>query len=259
MTSHADVIVDQFTRQADAFAASAAIRDEQVLQRLVAGCDAGGGDDSLDVACGPGLVVCAFAGVVRSACGIDLTPAMIRKGEALAASKGLANTRFAVGDVNALPYDAGAFSIVTSRYAFHHFEQPIRVLREMVRVCRSGGRVAMMDMVAPEDPVKAERFHRMECLRDPSHAGAQTLAALVQLFGDAGLAPPSIARFEMPVELDALLRTSFPNPGDRERVRDLVLASLDDDGMGVRTRRHEGKVWFSYPLALLVSTRGAAA
>jgi len=255
MQPHNTIVVDQFTRQADAFAAAAPIRDEEALELLVTRCGAGPADDALDVACGPGLVVCAFAKVVRSATGIDLTPVMIEKGKSLAASKNLGNTSFSVGDVTSLPFAPKSFSIVSSRYAFHHFQEPARVLMEMVRVCKPGGRVAVMDMIASNDPAKAERFNRMEKLRDPSHVGALTLSALKQSFQDASLPEPAIAHYKMHVELEGLLGASFPNPGDREIVREMVLASLSDDGIGVQARCKGDKVYFSYPIALLVSTR----
>lgn len=77
--------------------------------------------------------------------------------------------------------------------------------------------------------------------------------ALAQFFRDAGLPEPAVTHHRMPVELEGLLNASFPNPGDREAVRELVLASLADDGMGVGTRCKADKVYFSYPIALLVS------
>jgi hypothetical protein len=46
------------------------------------------------------------------------------------------------------------------------------VLAEMRCVCRYGGRVVVADLMASPDPAKAAAFHRMEMLRDPSHASA---------------------------------------------------------------------------------------
>src|SRR5689334_15085946 len=79
MTSNAETVIDQFTRQATPFANSAAMRDEDALRLLVEFSGAVPSDTVLDVACGPGLVVTAFARACRHATGIDLTPAMIEK------------------------------------------------------------------------------------------------------------------------------------------------------------------------------------
>src|SRR5262249_40549487 len=76
---------------------------------------------------------CAFARVVRHVTGIDLTPAMLDRARALAAEKGLANITWQHGDVLPLPYPEGSFTIVTARFAFHHFLDPGAVLAEMRR------------------------------------------------------------------------------------------------------------------------------
>src|SRR5204862_28111 len=81
--AHRDLIVEQFTKQAVPFSTAPGIRDEEALRLLVEFAGAAPEDTVLDVACGPGLVVCAFAAVVRHATGIDVTPAMIERGRAL--------------------------------------------------------------------------------------------------------------------------------------------------------------------------------
>jgi hypothetical protein len=59
--THQNLILDQFTRQASPFSAAAMITDEAVLGMIVEAAQATSNDTILDVACGPGLVVCAFA------------------------------------------------------------------------------------------------------------------------------------------------------------------------------------------------------
>src|SRR5258705_12726254 len=110
--AHRDLIVDQFTRQAVPFSTAPGIRDEAALRLLVDTSGAGPDDTVLDVACGPGLVVCAFAEVVRHATGIDLTPAMLERARALAHEEGLANVSWQVGDVLPLPFADASFSVV---------------------------------------------------------------------------------------------------------------------------------------------------
>ena len=76
-----------------------------------------------------------LAAVVRHATGIDLTPAMLEHARMLADQKGLANVSWQQGDVLPLPYPDASFTIVTARFTFHHFPDPLGVLKEMRRVC----------------------------------------------------------------------------------------------------------------------------
>src|SRR5262245_36161979 len=223
--THRDAILDQFTRQAVPFSTAAGIRDEQALRLLIEASGAGPDDTVLDVACGGGLVVCAFARVVRHATGIDLTPAMIERARALQAEQGLTNVTWQLGDIVPLPFPDASFTIVTSRFAFHHFLVPCAVLREMKRVCGPGGRVLVADTDASDDPVKAAEFNRMEKLRDPSHVRAMPRAELQALFAGAGLPSPKWTPTRLEGDLEGLLARSFPLPGDADKIRALFSAS----------------------------------
>src|SRR5215208_5108976 len=121
---HRDLILDQFTRQATPFSSAKTIADEAALRLLLDFSGAGPHDTVLDVACGGGLVVCAFARVVAHATGIDMTPAMLSHARSLAEDRGLPNVTLDEGDVTALRYPDASFSIVLSRFTFHHFTEP---------------------------------------------------------------------------------------------------------------------------------------
>jgi SAM-dependent methyltransferase len=252
--SHRDAILEQFTRQAVPFSTAPGIKDEQALQLVVDATGTGADDTVLDVACGPGLLACAFARVARHVTGIDLTPAMLERARALAAERGLTNLTWRLGDVLPLPFPDGTFSIVTARFAFHHFLDPPAVLREMGRVCAPGGRVAVIDSAPAAD--KAAAFNRMERLRDPSHVRAMPPEELRGLFGAAGLPEPCVRSYRMAVELEALLARSFPRPGDADEIRRLFAASLADDALGIDTRRVGAAIHGGYPVAILVAGRG---
>ena len=256
MASHRDLIVDQFTRQAIPFSTAPGIRDEEALALLAASCGASADDTVLDVACGPGLVVCAFARVARRATGIDLTPAMIARGRALAAEKGIDNVSWAIGEVLPLAVRAGAFTIVSSRFAFHHFLEPRAVLAEMVRACAPRGRIVVADLVASPEPEKAAALNRMEKLRDPSHVRGLSLAELRALFRDVGLPAPRETFYSLESEVEGLLTRSFPNPGDADVIRRMFADSVVDDGLGLGTRRRGSEIRFGYPVAILVAERG---
>lgn len=255
MASHNDTIVDQFTRQAVPFATAAPIRDAAALQLLVDAAETGADDTVLDVACGPGLVACAFARVATHVTGIDLTPAMLEQARGLAAARGLTNVAFEQGDVLPLPYGDGSFSIVVSRFAFHHFPDPAAVLAEMRRVCRPAGRVVVADLMASPEPAKAAAFHRMEMLRDPSHARALSLDELRGLFRAGGLAGAGETYWNMEVDVEDLLERSFPVPGTEPTIRQMFSDAVADDAMGLNTRREQGRVRFTYRNVVLAGTR----
>jgi SAM-dependent methyltransferase len=255
MPSHRDRILDQFTRQAVPFSTAPGIRDEVALQRLVAASGAGADDTVLDVACGPGLVVCAFAPVVRHATGIDVTPAMLDRARLLAAERGVGNVTWEHGDVVPLPFADASFSILVSRFAFHHFERPQAVLAEMRRVCRPGGRVVVYDLLASDDPAKAAAFHALEMLRDPSHVRALPRAAIASLFPAVGLPPPDVAEAPLAFVVEDLIARSFPHPEDVPTIRATYAASVDGDTLGLGTHRVGEELRAAYRTAIFTSVR----
>jgi ubiquinone/menaquinone biosynthesis C-methylase UbiE len=253
MATHQEHILDQFTRQAVPFATSAGIRDEESLRLVIEFCGAKRDDTVLDVACGPGIVVCAFAKVVKHASGIDVTPAMLDQARALQKEQSLTNVSWHLGEAAPLPFPDASFSIVTSRFAFHHILDPGATLAEMKRVCRPGGRVMLIDAAPPAD--KADAFNAMEKLRDPSHARALALEEQKALFAQVGLSTPRITGYRLDTEAEGLISRSFPNPGDDEKLRAIFRASLADDALGMGSRRDGDLIRVSYPVAVLVSER----
>ncbi|MEO8159731.1 MAG: methyltransferase domain-containing protein [Betaproteobacteria bacterium] len=253
--NHQALIVDQFSKQAIPFSAAKTIADGKALQLLIDSAAAGADDTVLDVACGGGNVVCAFAKVVRQATGIDLTPAMLDRARAMARENELANVSWDSGQATALPYADGSFSVVVTRFSFHHFIDPLAVLKEMVRVCAPGGRVLVADMHASTDIAKGVEFNRMELLRDPSHVRALPLAELKALFPAAGLPEARVAFYELRDELENLLARSFPNAGDDERIRQIFITSAADDRLGIPIQLDGHKVHYAYPVAVLTAMR----
>ena len=251
--AHREAILDQFTRQAVPFATAPSIRDEAALRTVIEFSRCGPDDTVLDVACGPGILACAFARVARHVTGIDLTPAMLDRARALQAERGLTNLTWRQSDVLPLPEADGAFTLVVSRFAFHHLLEPGAVLKEMHRVCAPGGTVMVIDS-APA-PEKAEAFNRVEVLRDPSHVRALPLGEHLALFATADLPAPRQTFYRLQTDLEGLLARSFPNPGDAERIRAIYEASLADDALDMATRREGDALRLAFPVAVLAARR----
>jgi ubiquinone/menaquinone biosynthesis C-methylase UbiE len=251
--SHDDLIRDQFSRQAELFAHSPELHGDEQLKLLVDAARPQPGDASLDIACGPGTVVAAFAPHVRHATGLDATTAMLEQAKVLAAERHITNVEWHVGDVYALPFGDGAFDIVTCRFAFHHFETPAKAFAEMVRVCRVGGRIVLCDGIASADTAKAAAFNAMERHRDPSTAAFQTLSALAALFAVAGLPQPSLTAFPVTYEIEQLIAKSFPVNDDRVTLRRMIDDLVATDALNVGTK--PGGTRFIYPAAVLSVTK----
>jgi len=253
--THQELIRDQFTRQARVFNSAAPIASEDALRMIVAAADPVPDDTVLDVACGGGLVAAAFAPRVRHVTGIDATPAMLDQARQAAAQKRLANTSWDQGDVTALPYPDGSFTIVVTRFSFHHFLDPAAALREIVRVCAPGGRIVVVDSCPSEDRAKAAAFNRLETLRDPSHTRALPLSEMRGLFAAAGLAEPRVSLYELRDEVANLLARSYPNPGDEAKIVAMFRASANDDSLGIPVRLDGEAIHYAYPVAICAATR----
>ena len=247
---HQWLIVDQFTKQAVPFSQMQNHSPALLLNASGVGPE----DTVLDVACGPGLMACAFAKVARHVTGIDLTPAMIEQAKVLQQSHGLTNLTWQVGDVQPLPFAAASFSLVFTRYSFHHFLDPEAVLAEMVRVCAPGGRVVVVD-VFTSNPEQADAYNRIEKLRDPSHVRALALEELTGLLSQAGLRNVTAHFYKHEVELEQVLLGSFPNPGDADRIRQIFAEDLGVNRLGVGAHRRDGTIHFVYPIVVLVGNK----
>jgi 2-polyprenyl-3-methyl-5-hydroxy-6-metoxy-1,4-benzoquinol methylase len=105
------------------------------------------GLDVLDVGCGPGTITVDLAQRVAPGrvVGLDVSAAPLDEARALAEREGVAVT-FAVGDVYALEAADDSFDVVHAHQVLQHLTDPVAALREMARVCRPGGLVAVREV-----------------------------------------------------------------------------------------------------------------
>jgi ubiquinone/menaquinone biosynthesis C-methylase UbiE len=254
-TPHRAQILDQFTRQAALFQQTHRTA-ESALKLMLSATEPRADDEVLDVACGPGVVACALAEVARHVTGIDITPTMLEHARALQATRGLSNVDWQLGDVEHLPFDEGSFSFVISRYAIHHLQDPQRVVAEMARVCRRGGRVTLIDSAPTPD--KADAFNATERMRDPSHTAALTPAALQALLAHAGLQVVRSQMYAWEVDAQGLINRSFPLAGDAERLRALYESDVGTDRIGMNARYVGNALHVTFPTLILVAVKSAA-
>ena len=131
---HAAVLASHRARTAENSAA-------YLLPHLVSG------QQLLDVGCGPGTITLDLAARVApgAVVALDREPAVLAEVERLASERGATNVSTTTGDVYALDFADGAFDVVHAHQVLQHLSDPIAALREMRRVTRPGGVVAVRD------------------------------------------------------------------------------------------------------------------
>lgn len=146
------------------------------------------GETVLDLGSGAGadvLISARRVGPGGEAIGLDMTPEMLALARRNAAAAGVANARFLEGEIERIPLPDASVDVVISNCVINLSADKPRVLREVARVLRAGGRLAVSDVVADEDMDAAARADMdawTGCI-----AGALTRASYEAALSGAGL------------------------------------------------------------------------
>jgi ubiquinone/menaquinone biosynthesis C-methylase UbiE len=210
----------------------------------------------LDVAAGNGLLSRTLAPHVKQVVAVDITSEMLAQGRVNAEQSGIANICFEQGIAENLPYPANAFDLVITRFSFHHFLHPEVVAQEMHRVCCAGGKVVVIDIVAPEDQSLAATYNHYERLRDTTHTEALSPSRLKAVVKQTGA--EIIHDYMRDVEMDLhdwLDFTQTPSQ-ERQQILEAVNQELKGDGKtGLQPFFHNNKLMFMHTWRIVVGTK----
>jgi ubiquinone/menaquinone biosynthesis C-methylase UbiE len=237
-TENRELVREQFTKTAEVFGDYAVAARGAETAKLAEMVCAGRGDRAIDVACGSGTLALRFARLVRWVCGVDLTPAILSRAKNAAAREGLSNLNFVLGDAHRLPFADNSLDIAVTSYALHHMPDAPRVIAEMARVVRHGGRVGVIDIYVPEDQAVAELNDRIERARDASHTRTLSRVEFAEVFRANGLRVSNTQLREDSRSFDHWLHVAGWLPGDRayEETRRLMEMTLENDRAGFHPR-----------------------
>ena len=102
-------------------------------------------DRLLDVGAGAGTITVDLAGIVADVTATEIGSGGLDLTRSAAAARGASNIDFRVADVHALPFGDGTFDVTHAHQVLQHVADPVQALREMARVTRPGGIVAVRD------------------------------------------------------------------------------------------------------------------
>jgi demethylmenaquinone methyltransferase/2-methoxy-6-polyprenyl-1,4-benzoquinol methylase len=165
-------------------------------RRLAARAAVAPGDRVLDACCGTGDLALAAAAEGGEVTGLDFSPAMLER-----AARKSAEIEWVQGDLLALPFEDGSFDAVTVGFGVRHAEDLDAALRELRRVLRPGGRLALLDIVRPKGllaPFYGVWFDRLIPLAGKVVPGGVAYTYL----------PASVRRFPGPNELEERMRAA---------------------------------------------------
>jgi ubiquinone/menaquinone biosynthesis C-methylase UbiE len=135
----------------------------------------------LDIGTGTGRIAELLADRSDRVVGLDKSPEMLRLARARLQALSSDRWELVQGDFTALPFAAGSFDTVVLHQVLHYAHEPAYALQEAARVCRQGGRIAIVDLAA----------HEREEMRN-RHAHVRlgfTDEQMLELLSESGFAP----------------------------------------------------------------------
>jgi len=206
----------------------------------------------LDVGTGPGYSAFAFARRSKQVTAVDWRAELIAAARREARIRRLRNITLVEAEPARLPFPSNEFDIVCSAAALHHFRQPPLVVAEMARVCRPGGTIALEDVIASEQDIRARYHNRLERLRDRSHERLLKLSELVALFGSAGLTVKRVEVNDSIREFNEWLGVTRPPLRRGELIRHLLQGSVEQDLAGLEPEAEDDTFLFVQKVAWIL-------
>ncbi|UXY54499.1 class I SAM-dependent methyltransferase [Pseudomonas tohonis] len=228
--AHVQVVQRQFGEQASAYLSSAVHAQGAEFAQLQAAVAGRGDARVLDLGCGAGHVSFHVAPLVGEVVAYDLSQQMLDVVAAAASERGLDNVRTERGAAERLPFADASFDFVFSRYSAHHWSDLGLALREVRRVLKPGGCVAVIDVASPGSPLLDTHLQAVEVLRDTSHVRDYSVAEWLRQVSEAGLFVERHARQRLRLEFGSWI-TRMRTP---DVFRDAILALQKAVGEEVR-------------------------
>ncbi len=140
----------------------------------------------LDIGCGTGWAVNLAAQSINDAgmfYGIDLSSKMIEKARENFAGK--EHFHFVQADSRSIPLESGFFDVIICTHSFHHYLDPEKVMNEIHRLLKSGGKVYILDPTT--DTLFGKLVDKIVKMFEPEHVRMYSTREFKAMFAGAGL------------------------------------------------------------------------
>jgi SAM-dependent methyltransferase len=196
-----EMTVKQFGSSAQYYLASAVHAAGADLERLATLVRGQPSVQALDLGCGAGHAAYALArGGARRVVAYDPSQDMLSVVAQEASIRGHESLETVVGAAERLPFDAGSFDLVVTRYSAHHWANVPQALEECARVTAPGGRLIVIDVVAPESPLLDTCLQVIDFLRDASHVRNYRISEWLDMQRTAGFAQSTVSSWKTSID-----------------------------------------------------------
>jgi ArsR family transcriptional regulator len=104
-----------------------------------------------DLGCGEGTLALEASRWASRVIAVDVSEQALSRARALAASRGVRNISTRKGDIEDLPLETGSVDVALLSQALHHATEPLRAIREAVRILAPGGTLLLLDLKAHKE------------------------------------------------------------------------------------------------------------
>ena len=204
-------VVSHFTDRAERYNRSSRwVSDPDLGAMLVRLLNPKATDSLLDVACGTGQVSTNFSGRVGRITGLDITPAMFDQADEIL-------DEMVVSSAEGMPFADETFDLVIERQGIQ-FMNDAKAVGEMVRVCKPGGRICVVQLCAVGEEDR-EEYHEVLRLRNPARKNFYVRGDLETLLKNAGYRSVDVHEYVSVEDVDAWSDNGAISEANREGIR----------------------------------------
>lgn len=212
-------VIAHFTDRAERYNRSSRwVVDAELGAAIVGHVSPSPTDHLLDVACGTGQVSRSFSGKVARITGLDITPAMFAQADEML-------DEMVICSAETMRFEDDRFDLVVERQGIQ-FMDDAAATREMVRVCKPGGRICLVQLCAMGTEDQAE-YHEILRLRNPARKNFYLREDLVNLLQQAGCSRVDLFTYTSIEDVDAWSDNGAIPESNREGIRAVYRGASD--------------------------------
>lgn len=252
------VEVNQFDKQAKAYADWHVTRNVDYLNQFYEFCGVKNNQELIDIACGSGDFVINSAEKIKKAKGIDASSELIKIADANKEAIGLSNISFECKSIMTENMENEKYDVVLCRMAFHHFKDYKKAFENCVLYGKEKVVIGMQDIICHDDEEVDQYFNVLEKLVDPSHEQTLSKQIFENLYETNNISITKNIVLEREICADQYIAHAVQNEEDVQKLDQHILMGLQDEKISKYIFIKKGRIFFKRKILLINGNRKAS-